>query len=468
MGRWRHGFGMMTLALAGVIVSACGDEAGTGGSGGGADPSCDPPCPAGQACSAGQCLPANEDGCIELTDVTAFRFDAGADSGWFTAAYGAGFEPQLAEGWQVLQMKLNDGAIGSFDLSQEPLDTGACERCVFVAYGGSGDHFQLDLATSGTLVIDEIDEATGQARGRLVDVTMRHVEEVALHSFQGPASSHCVHVAEIAFDTRAIDGGACLSQGDCPNGMLQGCDPRTKTCVAAPCTRDAPTCPGTDACIVQHALFGAGACYQTCEPFTTGSCPAAQDCIPTDYLGDVGVCRHQGPDAPDPVTDLGPERTCDPYHVATGCGPGHVCTNDAPYWHYNNCVAQCDYFSESPGCAGDGVKCAVIFHSQADIDTTWLCGAGDCHYGGICISGSEEGAFGEPCAEGYDEGWDCAGDATHLGRCVSDDDGALRCRRPCRLGGDECGGGETCTQLLIGDPEDDPRVIAGVGLCLPG
>jgi hypothetical protein len=30
------------------------------------------------------------------------------------------------------------------------------------------------------------------------------------------------------------------------------------------------------------------------------------------------------------------------------------------------------------------------------------------------------------------------------------------------------GGGETCTQLLIGDPEDDPRVIAGVGLCLPG
>jgi hypothetical protein len=114
------------------------------------------------------------------------------------------------------------------------------------------------------------------------------------------------------------------------------------------------------------------------------------------------------------------------------------------------------------------VKCAVIFHSQADVETTWLCGAGDCHYGGICITGSEEGLFREPCGEGYEEGWDCAGDASHLGRCVADDDGTLRCRRPCRLGGDECSNGETCTQLVIGDPDDDPRVVAGVGLCRPG
>ncbi len=452
-----------------VLAVGCGEDGGStsgpgGGDEGGAVNTCSPPCGPGEACSGGQCLPANPDGCIELTSISAFRFDAGADSGWFTAAYGAGFEPQLAEGWQVLQMKLNDGATGSFDLTQEPVDTDDCTRCVYVAYAGSGDNFQLDLATKGTLVIDEIDEATGQARGRLVDVTLRHVEQVALHSFEGFASEHCVHITEATFDTRAIDGAACLSQGDCPNGMLQACDPRTKSCVAAPCSRDQPTCAGGDTCIVQHALFGAGACYATCAPFTSGTCDAGQDCVPVDYLGDTGVCKHQGPEMPEPVIDLGPERTCEPHHIATGCSPGHVCTNDAPYWHYNNCVAQCDYFSDAPGCSAPA-KCSVMFHSRADLETTYLCGAGDCHFGGICITGSEEGAFGEPCGEGYEEGWDCAGDATHLGRCKEDGDGVLRCRKPCRLDAPSCDAGEACVELVIDEGTDDARPIPGVGVC---
>lgn len=465
--RWsegqRWGVGVLLVASA-LAASGCGKSDGASDASGA--PACDPPCAAGQACSGGRCLAASADGCIEATAQSIFRLAAGADSGWFTEAYGAELAPELGDGWQALSMKLRSDATGTFDLAEEPPNTDDCTRCVYVAYDGSGDHFQLDLAVSGTLTIDTLDRDTGEAQGTLTDVTFRHLEEVGLHSFDGfAADAHCVHLAEATFDTRNVPGAPCLAQGDCPNAKLQACDPRSGTCVAAACTADEPTCPGTDVCQIQNPWSGAGACYAACTPFTSGACPEDQDCLPTDYVGATGVCKRQGPGAPEPTVTPEPTTTCEAHQIATGCGAGHVCATEAPYWHYDQCFAQCDFFASEPGCAAG--KCWLKLHNQGEVDTTWLCGAGDCHYGGLCIEAENDVPYGERCPDDWEREWSCGGDDEHLGICLDDSAGALRCRQLCRLDAADCPAGEICTQVVVAPDTNDERAIPGVGYCAP-
>jgi hypothetical protein len=440
-------------SLGTVSIAGCGSGsdagAGSGASGAGASGA----------------VATTPDGCVIAT-AGSFRYEAGANSGWFTAAWGAAIEPSLGEGWQVLQIKLTerDGEAkpGTYDLSKEGLSTGACSRCVYVAYQGSGDHFQVDLATSGTLVIDEVDMDTGILRGSLSNVRFQHVVETSLHHFEGLAPDrHCVSLASASIDTRPIAGSACLSAGDCPNAKLQVCDPRTAQCADVACTANNPSCPGTDICQIQDVQQGTGACYQRCTPFASGSCPSGQDCVVNDYIGVEGICKRQGPESPEPATELMPGRSCEPRQIATGCGPGHVCATDAVYWHYDHCYEQCDYFADSPAC--NGGRCYLFLHSKGDLSETWMCGVGDCHFGGFCVEPEDDVDFGAPC----EEGWYCRGDASRSGICLRSSSGDVACRRLCRLAGSDCADGETCRQVTVPEGDDDPRVIPGLGYCAP-
>jgi len=403
--------------------------------------------------------------CVEIT-ASSFRFAATADSGWFTAAYGAGIEPELGEGWQALGIKLRardgvDQGPGFHDLAQEPPSSDECSHCVYVTYAGSGDHFQLDQAIEGSIEIEAVDLDRGQLQATLRDVTFRHLQEVALHSFQGwHEDAHCVHLEEAVVDTRAIDGAPCLQAGDCPNAVLQACDPGTAECKAAACSRDDMACEGDGVCQIQDPFFGVGACYERCVPFTSGACGDGRDCIPIDYVGEVGVCKLEGPEAPEPTTIFDTGRTCEPRQIATGCGPDHVCATEAVYWHYDHCYRQCDYFADDPGCEVGG--CWLGLHDAKDIETTYLCGVGDCHFGGLCVQAEDDIALGEPCEE---EGWTCRGEDARLGRCMPDADGALRCARFCRLEASDCAAGQSCEPVVVAPGSDEERVIEGLGYC---
>lgn len=402
------------------------------------------------------------EGCEVITPVGTWRYSGVANSGWFTPAYGTSFEPSIGDGWQSLNMKIKDGP-GTYDLSAGPINTGDCTHCVYVSYAGSGDHFQLDFAISGTLELEEADLGTGQIRGKLKDVTFRHLEEVGLHSFDGfHDDGHCTYVSESAFSTYAEPGESCLEAGDCPNAELQVCDPRTAQCVEAQCTEEAQACGVDDVCAIQDPFFGVGACFASCVPFTAQACPDGQDCVPVDYVGERGVCKKQGPEAPEPKTKPSTGRSCEPWQIATGCGPGHVCATHAVYWHYDHCYKQCDYFGADPGC--DVGRCWLKFHTKKEIEVAYLCGAGDCHFGGICAETDNQVGFGMPCESGQEEGAGCYGSAVRSGQCVPDSSGGLVCKRICRLAHDDCDAGETCEPLVVkGDNED--RAIDGVGTC---
>lgn len=402
--------------------------------------------------------PTGPGGCVEITPTSTFRLQAGANSGWFTETYSAGYAPELAEGWSSLSMKLRADGIGTFDLAEEGDDTDSCERCVYVTYAGSGDHFQLDLAVSGTIEIEALDVDTGQARGVLRDVTFRHLSEVALHSFRGlHPDGHCTYLREARFDTFATPGAACERQGDCPNGKLQVCDPATRTCQLAQCTTESPSCPGEATCQIQQPLFGIGACHASCVPFTSGACAGGEECIPIDYVGERGICRAASTNAP------GSYQSCTPGQATTGCGPGHVCTTDAVYWHASLCYPQCDYFGAQPGCDG---RCRLVMHTQAEIDTAWLCGVGDCHFGGYCEREWDNAGvrYGMEC-EPETEGWACEGSDTRLGVCLDRGDG-LRCHAHCRTAHDDCPTGQRCEPFVLAAGTDDARTIPGVGVCV--
>jgi hypothetical protein len=451
-------FGCLISMIGPVSLAGCGSD-GSGSTSGGAGAT-------GGTQGAGGSVPTTPDGCVIVT-ASSFRYEAGANSGWFTAAWGAGIEPSLGEGWQVLQIKLTerDGEAqpGTYDLSQEGLSTGDCSRCVYVAYQGSGDHFQLDLATSGTLVIEEVDMDQGILRGSLSDVRFQHVVETSLHHFEGLADDgHCVSLSSASIDTRPIPGGDCLSAKDCPNAKLQVCDPRTAQCADVACTASNPACPGTDVCQIQDVQQGTGACFESCTPFASGSCPSGQDCVVNDYIGEQGICKRQGPETPAPETELKPGRSCEPRQIATGCGPGHVCATDAVYWHYDHCYQQCDYFADSPGC--DGGRCYMFLHTASELRETWMCGVGDCHFGGFCVAPEDDIGFGESCEDEFSY---CRGDELRSGICLPSSNGTLACRSLCRLAGNDCPGGETCRQVIVPDEEDDPRTIPGLGYCAP-
>jgi hypothetical protein len=457
----------LACAIALGLLTACGEET-------------TPSAENAPACDGGTCAPGrgapdappgsppiiDDDGC-QVVEVSSFRFAAGASSGWFSAAWGAGIEPTLGEGWQGLGIKVKPTAVrtGRYDLSKEPIDTGRCERCVYVTWAGSGDHFQLALATAGTLVVDEIDDDRGILVGSLEGVTFRHASEVSLHSFVGLVEGgRCLRARAAKIDTRPDPTRTCLQAGDCANALQEICDPKTGRCAPAGCSAKAPSCEGTGVCQIQDPEFGTGACYARCTPFASGGCPTGQDCVPVDYVGRVGVCKRQGPERPEPSTTLKPGASCTPRQIATGCGPGHVCATDAVYWHYDHCYAQCDYFAAEPGCAKG--RCYLYPHSKEEIETSWLCGRGDCHFGGFCVEPEDTIGLDRPCPSDWDPDSLCGGDGRRSGICAKGASGTF-CRRFCRTSGSDCAAPLRCRPFVLSAGSAQARSFAaeGLGVC---
>lgn len=122
---------------------------------------------------------------------------------------------------------------GTFDLA-DPIehDYRTCRHCVFALMDVSGDHIQhLYLAQSGTLELTFADVDTGEFAGSLKNARLVEIAATGYYAWEGPiASSGCLSIPELAFDTRAVPGGSCRDAEDCPNAQAL-------RCVAGVCTR---------------------------------------------------------------------------------------------------------------------------------------------------------------------------------------------------------------------------------------
>gem|GEM_PF-4945701 len=116
---------------------------------------------------------------------------------------------------------------GTFDLA-DPIenDYRTCRHCVFGLEDVSGDHIQqLYLAVSGRMVLDTINQDTGEAVGRVEDVQLQEIAATGYYAWEGPIiGGRCLWIDRLDFDTRAIPGAPCRGPEDCPNAALMTCD----------------------------------------------------------------------------------------------------------------------------------------------------------------------------------------------------------------------------------------------------
>jgi hypothetical protein len=372
-------------------------------------------------------------------------------------------------GENALALKIKAGTPpGTYALGEGAnADIATCEQClVFLQDVHADNPTAVWFPERGTLTLESTDTATGEHRGTLSGVVLRQAGRVGGLQYQGfVAGSQCVALKNAAFDTRAVEGRPCASSSDCPNNALQACDPRTGTCIASQCSAEKiPACPEpTDVCMTQDTTYDVGACYATCVPFTPDACPFGSLCVSMSYAGDLGVCKLEGPSLPATFD------RCTPNDAGTGCGAGEVCATHAPFFHFDNCYPQCDYFGPEPVCMNG--SCFLTFHNWVEATSAELCGFGDCHEGGMCLPlGSapftgDEAKVGEACAKDHTD-WICGPDPSgqRRGICFNDGD-EVRCRMPCRLGKSDCADGGVCKQYVIAEGKEGERAIDGIGIC---
>ncbi|MBI5534807.1 MAG: hypothetical protein HY898_18925 [Deltaproteobacteria bacterium] len=125
-----------------------------------------------------------------------------------------------------------DQVPGTFDLG-DPLenDYRTCRHCVFALVDVSGDHIQhLYLAVAGTLTLTSVNIDTGEAVGTVSSAVLQEIEATGYYEWAGPmAGGPCRSIPQLAFDTRAVPGGKCVTAEDCPNAQLLSCE--AGTCV---------------------------------------------------------------------------------------------------------------------------------------------------------------------------------------------------------------------------------------------
>ena len=235
----------------------------------------------------------------------------------------------------------------------------------------------------------------------------------------------------------AIEPPACGEAYECPE--MNGCDPATGSCVPAcggkvfdqgsqrPLEPVVP-CPDDQICVEQYlsTYTSAGACFTPCE---TGVCPEGFSCV-------ASLCRRAG--------DGGPGEACEGGSTWTSCRPDTLCFQ-------GECRERCDYWSADPGCPA----------REACWNGLALGGADDsmCITPDSSVSGTDEAAVGEPCAE------------DHAYRDCGNDGKAWRgsCDTPCPFGcsdctGPNCGPAPLCVPVcrtLADCPNDLPYCHSG-------
>jgi len=328
-----------------------------------------------------------------------------------------------------------------------------CSACVSVLEDLSGVNLgHLNFATQGTLLLEAVNAANGEYRGILSNVVLRSLLPSVSVGWDGldPNIERCLALSDVRFDTFANQHPSCATTEDCVNQKKEVCDPDTLRCVPSQCSDDDMLCPADRVCRIQHPTYLTGACFRRCEPFLSNACGDGNECVSTRYAGGEGICKKAG------FAPLG-KKACTSSTLSTGCQPGAVCQTIAPVWPDEQyCVATCDNFSKSPGCATG--LCRLYSYGASELRQ--YCYTDRCHFGGTCGNASDidPAEIGQKCAAPLDTPCAAGDGLAARGVCTG-----TVCELLCPLGAPSCPLGTTCVQYVTSDSQN--TALAGIGVC---
>lgn len=397
-------------AFCAIALIACGDDAST------VDPDAQPDPDAGESCSTLDLGPSEFQRNV-FGQLTGVRYPI--------------LSGELQNAYLMVEMYTEDtGGLpklvpGSFDLATSPNNNLAtCQHCVFVAWKRPDEtlevqYFQEAGQMELTTVTDPLDIVfAGSVTGTLRAAT---ADDTGNTTFA--PNGACISVENLAFDTTPTDA-PCVTVEDCPNELLQVCDPRTQRCVEPQCI-DYGGCSDTQTCLPQLETESFGACYDDCDPQRANSCGAGFTCWQSTPNTTEGYCVAEGTGA------LG--TTCRPGDSTSSCEGELMCSRES-----KKCVAHCNLFEDEPGCSSD-TRCSIF---------------------GLCEPASiaDPAALGEECGANAYIAAPCAADALGFqGFCFAYTmEEPLVCSEACLDDGD-CASEQFCA----------PRYVTGLGICLP-
>jgi len=317
-------------------------------------------------------------------------------------------------------------ATGRFDLASAPDgNLATCQHCAYIAReraDGSLElqYFQAQGSIELTTVTDPLEPVfAGVLAAQLRAAT---ADDTGQSTFVPDGA--CRRVEALAFDTTPVTM-ACTTLTDCPNELLQVCDPRTQQCVAPQCSFETGGCTEDQACVPQWPTELHGACYDLCDPSRGADCGTGFTCAQTGPRPNLGLCQREGAGA------LG--SACEVADASSACVDELVCSRDS-----ETCTASCNLFDEVPGCSAD-TRCSLF---------------GRCEPPDV----ADPAAFGEACASDAELAGPCGSDAAGFqGYCFAYlETDPLRCIEACLDDGD-CRAEQYCAV----------RFTSGLGTCLP-
>ena len=228
--------------------------------------------------------------------------------------------------------------------------------------------------------------------------------------------------------TGCADGSQCLSlSGAPPTSCFENCDPWSSN----------PGCAADELCTAPNSFCVDAAPF----PLELGGLNAAaigEPCSSNEFRCGVlnGSTRGGCYDL-----DFDGNRTCMEFcepHLDACPDAGDVCARVFDEPTAGLCMRGCDYWSSQPACQG-GEACAlgraVDLFSQPFPEQSFCLS--------LAIINPDPAAVGEPCAMTSLDGSPCAFDGfAARGQCAFG-----TCVQMCRIGGSDCGGGQTCTDL---------------------
>ena len=339
---------------------------------------------------------------------------------------------------QLLVMELYDSSTeglpalttGTFDLGLPPNnDIATCQHCIFIAeptVGVNGETlkvqaFQQRGSVVLTTVVDPLESIfAGTFQAQLQQVIVDENNRTTI-----VPNGQCMRVAATAFDTSPTTD-RCATLADCPNEVLQVCEPANLQCVPPQCNLDSGGCLSDQACVPQLENGFSGACYDQCNPQRANACGPGRVCKQGGPQPTEGLCLHSAQGALD--------EACDVQDATTSCTTPLICSPDS-----KTCTASCNLFSANPGC--DAAHRCSLF--------------GRCEPSNL----ADPARFGEVCnAPGATLTTPCNVDATGFqGYCFRfRDQDSLTCVEAC-LSNNDCAASQFCAL----------RFSSGLGTCLP-